>query len=284
LRLAVQRELPGAECLFIQGCAGDIAPWDFWMGNPNPRAHSYAHRDELGSRIGLEVVRVAAALRTTSDARVRAPSEVVALQRRRLGWDQVELDLIERTLRAQPDPEYPELWASDVHTSNSAQLFPLTYQRGAVGMYQNMRARRDEPLQAEVQTIAIGDAAITANPFELFNGPGLAIRARSPFRGATFVLGYSNDYLGYLPRTRDLQLIVDVPLEEILDQDRYRWAYGITNTNVELGELDKLVNASIESLIRVGQYERRVGGALRAPRRQSLLRCAERSFPRRPPA
>jgi hypothetical protein len=30
--------------------------------------------------------------------------------------------------------------------------------------------------------------------------------------------------------------------------------------------------------------EFRVGGALRAPRRQSLLRCAPRSFPRRPPA
>ena len=135
-----------------------------------------------------------------------------------------------------------------MHTTNSAQLFPLGYQRGAVKMYQDMRARRDIPLEAEVQVVAIGDTAIVANPFELFNGPGLQIRRASPFGGATLVLGYANDYLGYLPRTADFALIADVPLEEVLDQDRYRWAYGITNTNVEPGEVDRLIAASIEAL------------------------------------
>jgi neutral ceramidase len=249
LRLAVERELAGSvECLFVQGCAGDIAPWDFWMGNPSPRAHSYANRDALGERVGTEIARVARGLQTTADARVAASSRTLPMRRRQLSFEQSELDLIERSLRNQPDPEYPELWAEHVHTSNSAQLFPLSYQRGAVGMYQNMRARTNEPLQAEVQAIAIGDAGIVANPFELFNGPGLDIRARSPFSGATSVLGYSNDYLGYLPRTADFLKILDVPLEEILDQDRYRWAYGMTNTNVDLHEIDKLVNASIEEL------------------------------------
>jgi hypothetical protein len=122
------------------------------------------------------------------------------------------------------------------------------YQRGAVAMYRDMRTRRDIPLQAEVQAIAIGNAAIVANPFELFNGPGLQIRRASPFAGATLVLGYSNDYLGYLPRNEDFALIANVPLEEVLDQDRYRWAYGITNTHVEPGEIDKLIAASIAAL------------------------------------
>ena len=248
LRLTVQRELPGAECLFLQGCAGDIAPWDFWKGNPSPRPHTYANRDELGARVGGEIARVAAGLQMLDDARVAASSRMLPLRRRQLTWDQAELDLIERSLRNQPDPEYPELWPEHLHTANSAQNYPLTYQRGAVGTYQNMRRRKDEPLQAEVQTIAIGDAALSANPFELFNGPGLAIRARSPFGGATFVLGYSNDYLGYLPRTEDFSKIVDVPLEEVLDQDRFRWAYGMTNTNVDLGEIDKLIEASAEEL------------------------------------
>lgn len=252
LRVTVERALPGSvECLFLQGCAGDIAPWDFWMGNPHPRPHTYANCDELGERVGLEVARVAGGLLTTADARIAADSRMLPMRRRQLSWEQSELDLIERSLRNQPAPDYPELWAEHVHTSNSAQLFPLSYQRGAVGMYQNMRARADEPLQAEVQTIGIGDAAIVANPFELFNGPGLDIRLASPFAGATFVLGYSNDYLGYLPRTEDFLKIKDVPLEEILDQDRYRWAYGMTNTNVDLGEIDKLIAASTAELARV---------------------------------
>jgi neutral ceramidase len=251
LRQAVQRDLPGAECLFLQGCAGDIAPWDFWMGNPSPRRHTYENRDELGERVGAEIARVASRLSTRGEGRVAVNSRMLPLRRRQLGWDQAELDLIERSLRNQPDPDYSELWAEHLHTANSAQLLPLTYQRGAMGMYQNMRRRRDEPVQAEVQTIAVGDAAIAANPFELFNGPGLQIRARSPFAGATFVLGYSNDYLGYLPRTEDFLQIVDVPLEDVLDQDRFRWAYGMTNTNVDLGEIDKLLDASAEALRQV---------------------------------
>jgi neutral ceramidase len=258
LRLAVERELPGSvECLFLQGCAGDIAPWDYWMGNPHPRAHSYPNRDELGERVGTEIARVAHGLQTTSNTRVAALSRMLPIRRRQLTWEQSELDLIERSLRNQPDPDYTELWLEHVHTANSAQLFPLSYQRGAVGMYQNMRTRKDEPLQAEVQAIAIGDAAIVANPFELFNGPGLDIRSRSPFSGATFVLGYSNDYLGYLPRTEDFLKIATVPLEEILDQDRYRWAYGMTNTNVDLGEIDNLIAASVDALRSVQLATRR---------------------------
>jgi neutral ceramidase len=242
------RESVGAECLFLQGCAGDVAPWDFWMGNPHPRRQTYAHRDEMGQALGAEVKRVVAAIQTTDDARLAAVSRILRLRRRQLPWHDAELELVQRSLHSQPDPEYPELWAENVHTVNSAQLFPLGYQRGAVDMYRSMRQRKDEPLQVEVQAIAVGDAAIVACPFELFNGPGLRIRGRSSFGGATFVLGYSNDYLGYLPRTEDFDLIAGVPLEEVIDQDRYRWAYGITNTNVDRGELEKLIDASAEAL------------------------------------
>jgi hypothetical protein len=248
LRDTVVRAWPRTECLFVQGCAGDIAPWDFWMGNYNARPMSYENRDALGEALGAETVRVLAEIHTTADARVAAISRMLPLKRRQLNWDDHEIDLIERSLKNTPDPPYPQVWESQVHTTNSAQLFPLLYQRGAVAMYRDMRTRRDVPLQAEVQAIAIGESAIVANPFELFNGPGLQIRRASPFSGATLVLGYSNDYLGYLPRAEDFALIANVSLEEVLDEDRYRWAYGITNTNVEPGEIDKLIAASIDAL------------------------------------
>jgi hypothetical protein len=250
LRTAVSAQL-GGECLFLQGCAGDVAPWDFWMGNPTPKQHSYANRDELGRQVGLEAARVAGQLSVSSDADVSVTSAMLPLRRRQLPFDDAELAAVSRSLESRPLPLFPELWPDHVHTVNSAQLFPLPYQRGAVGMYRNMRQRHDEPLLAEVQAIRIGDAAILANPFELFNGAGLEIRRRSPAGGATFVLGYSNDYLGYLPRTEDFLQIANVPLEEVLDQDRYRWAYGMTNTHVQLGELDKLIDTSVNALHRV---------------------------------
>jgi neutral ceramidase len=252
LRDAVQRGRAG-ETLFLQGCAGDIAPWDFWFGNDEAKRHTYENRDELGARLGAEVLRVLPTIHTTGDVRLGFSSRMLPLERRKLAWDHDELDLLARSLENATPPAFPEVWPDDLHTANSAQRFPLHYQRGAVRMYRDMRARKDEPLLAEVQALAIGNvAAIVANPFELFNGAGLEIQSKSPFGAApTLVLGYTNDYLGYLPRTQDFRLIADVPLEEVLDQDRYRWAYGITNTHVQDGELDKLIAASTEALAEV---------------------------------
>jgi hypothetical protein len=132
----------------------------------------------------------------------------------------------------------------------SAQMFPRSYKLGALRMYLDMIERADEPSRAEVVGIAAGDTAIVTNPFELFNHAGVRIKDGSPY-GTTVAAAYANDYAGYLPETADYDLVAGIPLRQILDQHEWRWAHGITNSNVDRGEVDRLVDESIALLQRL---------------------------------
>jgi hypothetical protein len=251
LRAGVERALPGVECLFVQGCAGDVAPFDdWWFGNRDASRHSYERRDWLGGKLAEAALEAHGQAETTADARVVADTEWLELRRRRHGYSAEEVAAAKAEWEAGPQPEWPETWSEEVHTMTSAQQFPASYMWGALTMYADMLDRADVPVRTEIQALALGDAAIVSNSFELFNGPGARIKASSPF-ATTVAAAYTNDYLGYLPASEDLDLVDGVPLEEILNQDEWRWAYGITNSNVDRGEVDRLVAASADLLRRL---------------------------------
>jgi hypothetical protein len=251
LRAAIEWAVPGVEPLFVQGCAGDVAPFtDWWFGNREASRHSYEARDELGRELAERALEAYRGIETTPDARVAVASERLELRRRRHEYSADEIRSVLGEWQARGEQEWPEVWPRDVHTMTSAQQFPSSYMWGALTMYLDMVERAHVPVPAEIQALSVGDAAVVTNPFELFNEVGRRIKQSSPF-AATVAAGYTNDYLGYLPPSEDLDLVAGVPLPEILDQDRYRWAYGITNSNVDRGEVDRLVEASTALLERV---------------------------------
>src|SRR5262249_39815398 len=193
---------PGVECFFLQGCAGDVAPLDYWFGNPAPVPHGFAARDQVGRALGTEVVRALPAIRVAPDVRLSAVSETVLLPRRRLSWSEADLTRAEARLQAEPEAAFDETWPPGLHTVNSAQRCPRLYQRGALTIYRDLLRAAGTPLGAEVQAVAVGEGGLVGTPFELFNGPGQADRAPSPL-GVTLAPCYAPHYLGYPPPTRD---------------------------------------------------------------------------------
>ena len=250
LRETVERAVPGVECIFLQGCAGDVAPYDWWFGNDEASPHGYETRDRLGRAIGEHAAELYAGVRTEADVPLGGETVWLDLRRRRHAYGADELRALADELAGAPEADWPEVWGADVHTMTSAQMFPRTYQQSAVRMYTDMLERADEPVRTQVCGFRLGDAAVVTNPFELFNAAGRRIKARSPF-AATIAAAYANDYAGYLPETSDLDLVEGVPLRAIVDQDAWRWAYGITNTNVDRGEVDRLVDESVALLERL---------------------------------
>ena len=250
LREAVEDSIPGVECIFLQGCAGDVAPYDWWFGNYEASRHGYELRDRLGRTIGERAAGLHETIQVEADIPVAAETTWLDLRRRRHAYGAEELRELAAELDGPADADWPEVWPPEVHTMTSAQMFPRTYQQGAVRMYLDMLERADEPVATQVVGIRAGETAIVTNPFELFNAAGRRIKERSPF-ATTIAAAYANDYAGYLPETSDLDLVEGVPLREIVNQDEWRWAYGITNTNVDRGEVDRLVDESVALLERL---------------------------------
>ena len=59
-------------------------------------------------------------------------------------------------------------------------------------------------LETEIQVIKIGDIILIAEPSEMFVKFSLEVKKRSPYEN-TFVVGYANDYVGYIPDEEDYE-------------------------------------------------------------------------------
>jgi neutral ceramidase len=241
LRSTVEKET-GAECLFLQGCAGDVAPLDFWFGNTHPQPHGFQTAARIGAALGESAASAFNTIEPAAAGAVAAETSHLDLRRRHPVATLEELDALETEARARREPDFGETWTDDIHTTTSAQRFPAYYQLGAITQARELLRRQQDPLHVELQCLRIADATYLAMPFEPFTEIGRQIVAGSPV--SVTVLGYSNGYHGYLPPAEPAREISTIPMRELLDQDRYRWAYGITNSNVAPAEADRLVSAS----------------------------------------
>jgi neutral ceramidase len=213
LREAV-RQWTGADCIFLQGCAGNIMPLECFMERTGPERR-------FGRRLAL------AALSAWADADV-VPRELVRTEYRsavpiaRYRWEtvgafsdrvssaitdvrlpldapptlpeisQLRADLEERARSLRQSGAGPEQWnPMEIHAVWAAAV----EERVANGTVEH-------DVAAPVQVIALGPIAIVGLPGEPFNEIGSRIKRDSP-AAFTICCGYSNAAPGYLPTSEE---------------------------------------------------------------------------------
>lgn len=197
----------GTVAMFANGAAGDIntghsadlsALGYFIPGRTFERA------ERLGTMLGAEVVRIAQEVEEESDPIVRAASREILLPAKALPSTAEATADLERKRKAL-DAVVAKLGSTVPETDSRlvtarvdelyARLLVLRVgQQGGEGPAKE--APRGIPV--EIQGIRIGGTVLIGVPVELFVEIGLAVQAASPWK-RTWVLGYTNGSMGYLP-------------------------------------------------------------------------------------
>ncbi len=206
----------GGLALFLQGCGGNVNPavgigWEVDCRDTKNR---------VGLELGGEALKVAASIRTD-----RRPGE-----RRQLGnipnilftpWEPVgedlpaHLEVVEDSIELEL-VELPSLDEAKAILSHWQQVLATRLQ-GDQQSWELRAAKKYEhwakqlvaavedghpTCELRVQVLRVNDVVIAAMNVETFFETGLEIRARSCFED-TFVLGYTNGVVSYLPRGED---------------------------------------------------------------------------------
>ena len=206
----------GGVVLFLQGCGGNL----------NPKVGIGYEEDcsdtnfRVGSSLGAEALRVALGIRTNKYQSDRVelnniPNILFKPWHERTDHPAVVLasteELVHFTFTPLPPLEYAEelvtKWSTEVDDRLSRDAPPwevraakkyLAWAQGLVNAVKDGNPTRE----FKVQAFRIGNIAIVGMNTETFFETGFEIQSKSPFEH-TFVLGYTNGLIMYLPRAQD---------------------------------------------------------------------------------
>jgi hypothetical protein len=240
MRQVVERNLPGAKCLFFQGAAGNQGPVEGFTGDLN-----VARR--LGSILGHQATTVALEIETvrrepTFEGFVESTAFQAKQHWRVKGPRDATLKLGRRTIEVPRRRYTPEdLAEMEQRVADAkARLDDTHMSQARLRRLQDLLAQWKRPydptpLPVEVQILRIGDVAIVAMPGEPFAEIGAAIKKASPFPYTLFC-GYSNG------RTGDY-----MPIES-----EYKYGgYEVERTPYGLGAADKVISETISLFAQV---------------------------------
>ena len=169
----------GGICLFTNGAAGNINHINIF--NPDQRRGFY-EAERLGTILGKKVLSIIGVAKPIPVERLKMIREEIELPLRKISASEIEKakKLIEgKKVKkiSMIDGLSDEVYAEQILTLSKIN---------------------EKSLTSEIQAISLGDIALVSIPGELFVEYGLEIKKKSPFPH-TFIVGYANDYVGYIP-------------------------------------------------------------------------------------
>lgn len=212
----VVEESIGGVVLFMQGCGGNLNP-QVGIGYEEDCSDT---NFRVGASLGAEALRVALGIRTNKYQGERVelnniPNILFKPWKVRTNHLAVELasseEVVDFTFSPLPTFEYAEelvrKWTNEVDARLSRVVLPweiraakkyLAWAQALVEAVKKGKPTRE----FKVQAFRIGEIAIIGMNTETFFETGLEIQSKSPFKH-TFVLGYTNGLIMYLPRAQD---------------------------------------------------------------------------------
>jgi hypothetical protein len=182
---SVVEHLVGGTALYVQGAAGNV--------NPSMMAPDWDVPRLLGHAIGAAATQAALTAVPIETAPLRVAREVVPLQPLEAPLPEVRARLREL------DDERRALNALEAGAPRGRVWWNTRLTRQWDAVRAALEAGRPvPPVPAEVTALRIGDAALVANPAELFGEIGMEIKRRSPFRW-TAVASYTDGAAWYVP-------------------------------------------------------------------------------------
>jgi len=175
--------------MFTNGAAGNINPLSS-VGYSCPGTFRDAER--LGSMIAGEALKTLEQTETSGEAKIQTSSVI-----HYLSMEEPPIAEAERYVR-DAQQRVAELKERGAELNKIAQHEALLeyYERNLSLLREEKAKKTKMPL--EVQVFRINDIALVAVPGEMFVEIGLEIKARSGLKN-TFVMGYANGYIGYIP-------------------------------------------------------------------------------------
>lgn len=206
----------GGTALFLQGCGGNINP-QVGIGYEKDCSEEVYR---VGTALGAEVVRVALGLRTNKYQKDRVllhnvPNILFKPWHERIEHPEVVLgashEVAKFTFLPLPSPEDAQMlanhWENEI--TEREKRGALTWE---IRVAKKMKLWADSVVEGasqknptrdfEAHAFRIGDIAIVGLNVEAFFETGEEIKARSPWPD-TFVLGYTDGTIMYLPRAQD---------------------------------------------------------------------------------